>query len=106
MAEFEGSDWGLQEIHGKYMDMSGLSLFTKRDFLPYNIDKVNDFKKLRSQLSEVVVGVDPSYALSDKEGTGDSTGIIVAGRIGNKNEYIILADETARLGPDEIVQHA
>jgi len=87
-AKYEGTRLGRQEIAAEILDDTPGALWTRS-----MIEAAH--RPAPDQYERIVVGVDPSG--SDGE-TGDSQGIIVAGRYGD--EARVIEDCTVRLGPD------
>jgi phage terminase large subunit-like protein len=86
--KYEGTRLGRQELYAEILDDTPGALWTRA-----MIEAAH--RPAPDQYDRIVVGVDPSG--SDGE-TGDSQGIIVAGRYGD--EARVIEDCTVRLGPD------
>lgn len=88
--KYEGTRLGRQELNAEILDDVPGALWTRDMIDAALVQKAPD-------LSRVVVAVDPSGTRGDD--SGDSIGIVVAGKGVDGNAYV-LADRTCKLSPD------
>lgn len=93
--EYEGTTLGRQEIHGELIEEADGALW-KIATLERTRVKPADVPELRM----VVVGMDPAGT-----GTGDETGIVVAGRGDDDHDYVI-GDYSAKIAGREAARKA
>jgi len=91
VSRYEGTRLGRQELNAEILDDVPGALWTRE-----MIDKAH--AKAHPDLRRVVVAVDPS-GTSGADDSGDSIGIVVAGK-GVDGKAYILADRTCKLSPD------
>jgi phage terminase large subunit-like protein len=90
IAKYEGTRLGKQELEGEFLDDNPDALWRRHEIDNNRVPKAPD-------LSQIVVGVDPS-AKSEK--TSDDTGIIVVGK-GHDGHGYVLEDATIHGTPKE-----
>lgn len=92
LAKYEGTRLGRQELYAEILDDVPGALWTRamleRAFTEYDANPAGDMQR-------VVVAVDPAVTSGEDS---DETGIIVAGRTGERG--YVLADYTCRKSPD------
>ena len=91
---YKGTRLGRQELGGELLEDVEGALFTLAMF------ESNRVEETPEHLDRIVIAVDPSVST---QGTGDETGIIVAGIAGNgpESQFFILADESLRGSPKQ-----
>ena len=104
-----------QERFAEYISLDGLDLFTEESFVRHELDGIlpdgtvnPDF---RAQLDEVVVSVDPSGAISEKDRGSDNIGIMIVGRLkgsgtGLNARYVVCQDATLKTSLDMALERA
>lgn len=97
VTRFEGTRLGRQELLGEILDDIPGSLWTRE-----MIDAARKDPEGRDwqipEMQRIVVGIDPSGTAGDED-SGDSIGIVVAGK-GVDGLAYVLADYTCKLSPD------
>lgn len=87
---FTGTRIGIQEIEGGFLEGSGGALWRREIILHEKPDR---------PLDEIVVAIDPAVTR-----TGDETGLIVAGRLGDR--AFVLEDASGHFSPREWTERA
>ena len=105
-----------QEVFGEYVSLDGLLYFTEDSFRDYKIPLVHpdgtcNFDNFRDSLDEVVISVDPSGAVSEKDKGSDLVGLTIEARekgcgSGHNARYVVVSDHSARFGIEKMVEKA
>lgn len=88
VSKYEGTTLGRQELDAEVLDDLPGALVARRHIDGARVEQA-------PELLDVVVGMDPAGT-----GTGDETGLVVAGRGADGRNYV-LADASGRLSPEE-----
>ena len=104
-----------QERFAEYISLDGLDLFTDESFTRFELDGIlpdgSVNQQFRELLDEVVVSVDPSGAISEKDRGSDNIGITVVGRekgcgTGLNARYVVCQDATLKTSLDMALERA
>jgi len=94
VAKYEGTTLGRQELDAEILDDMPGALVARHLITSKRVTEAPLFKR-------VTVGLDPAGT-----GTGDETGLIVVGRGAADNRDYVLADYSAKMGPDQAAKTA
>lgn len=89
LARYEGTSLGRQELYGEIVDQIDGALWTLELIDQFRVERAPD-------LERIVVAIDPAMTSGED---ADSTGIVVAGRLGD--HFYVLEDATLRGSPQE-----
>lgn len=94
VSKYEGTVLGRQELDAEILDDLPGALVAQHMIASGRVDVAPMFKR-------ITVGMDPAGT-----GTGDETGIVVVGRGAADNRDYVLADYSAKMGPDTAAKTA